>query len=443
MIEKNRIFSVRELNFAAKQLIETGLPLLWVRGEISNFVCAASGHWYFSLKDEQAQVRCVMFRHKSQYLDWQPKNGVQVEVLALPSLYEARGEFQLTLEQMRPAGMGALYEAFERLKKKLESEGLFAEARKRSLPFFPHQIGIVTSPQAAALRDVLTTLAKRLTGLPVVLYPTPVQGAGSAQKIAEAINLANQRKECDVIILCRGGGSIEDLWSFNEEIVARAIAASAIPIVSGVGHETDFTIADFVADQRAATPTAAAQAVTPDRMELLQRLQQLEQRMTRATLRQQERFMQQLDYLQRRLVHPAERVQQKIQDLNQLQKRLKNAFSQTAQNQSWHWLTLQQRLRAAKPDLTTPYNRHVESGRRLKDAMRLIIERNDNRLLAAQHHLLHLDPQQVLARGYSMVRNARGEVVRDSDKLILGEALQINFAHGAAQVEVKDKSATS
>ena len=181
MIEKNRIFSVRELNSAARQLIESGLPLLWVRGEISNFVSAASGHWYFSLKDEQAQVRCVMFRHKSQYLDWQPKSGAQVEVLALPSLYEARGEFQLTLEQMRPAGVGALYEAFEKLKKKLEAEGLFDDSRKRPLPTFPKQIGIVTSPQAAALRDVLTTLARRMPGVPVVLYPTPVQGAGSAQ----------------------------------------------------------------------------------------------------------------------------------------------------------------------------------------------------------------------------------------------------------------------
>ena len=438
MIDKNRIFSVRELNFAAKQLIESGLPLLWVRGEISNFVCAASGHWYFSLKDEQAQVRCVMFRHKSQYLEWQPKSGAQVEVLALPSLYEARGEFQLTLEQMRPAGMGALYEAFEKLKKKLEGEGLFADSRKRALPSFPAQVGIVTSPQAAALRDVLTTLAKRMPGLPVVLYPTPVQGAGSAQKIAEALALANQRKECEVIILCRGGGSIEDLWSFNEEVVARAIAASHIPVVCGVGHETDFTIADFVADQRAATPTAAAQAVVPERMELVQRLNQLEQRMTRTTMRQLERAMQQLDYLQRRLVHPAQRAQQQLQHLGQLQQRLQSAMSHIVQNQHWRWQALQQRLRTAQPDLLQLANLHVVAGRRLKDAMRRTLERYDNRLLAAQQHLQHLDPQQVLARGYSMVRNEHGEVVVDSEALALGERLEITFARGKSRVEVKE-----
>ena len=439
-MDKNRIFSVRELNFAAKQLIESGLPLLWVRGEISNFVCAASGHWYFSLKDEQAQVRCVMFRHKSQYLDWQPKNGAQVEVLALPSLYEARGEFQLTLEQMRPAGMGALYEAFERLKKKLEVEGLFAESRKRPLPLFPTQIGIVTSPQAAALRDVLTTLAKRMPGLPLVLYPTPVQGAGSAQKIADAIALANKRKECEVLILCRGGGSIEDLWSFNEEIVARAIAASAIPIVCGVGHETDFTIADFVADQRAATPTAAAQAAVPERQELLQRLQQIEQHMKRSTVRQLERAMQQLDYLQRRLVHPAQRAHQQLQHLGQLQQRLQTALTHTMQNNNWRWQALQQRLRATRPDWAKLENRQIELGRRWQELMHHALERYDHRLVAAQQHLQHLDPQQVLARGYSMVRNEHGAVVVDSAALALGAPLEITFARGWAQVEVKKNS---
>jgi exodeoxyribonuclease VII large subunit len=439
MIDKNRVLSVRELNFAAKQLIESGLPLLWVRGEISNFVCAASGHWYFSLKDELAQVRCVMFRHKSQYLDWQPKSGTQVEVLALPSLYEARGEFQLTLEQMRPAGMGALYEAFEKLKRKLEVEGLFAESRKRALPAFPVQIGIVTSPQAAALRDVLTTLARRMPGLPVVLYPTHVQGTGSAQKIAQSIAIANERKECDVIILCRGGGSIEDLWAFNEEVVARAIAASHIPLVCGVGHETDFTIADFVADQRAATPTAAAQAASPERLELRQRLQQFEQRMTRATLRQLERAMQQLDYLQRRLIHPAQRAQQHMQHLGQLQQRLQSALTHTMQNQEWRMQALQQRLRATRLDITLLSNRHVEIGRRLKDAMQRTLERYDMSLAAVHQHLQHLDPQQVLARGYSMVRNERGAVVVDSATVALGERLQITFARGRAEVELKEK----
>lgn len=443
MNDKNRVFSVRELNFAAKQLIEGGLPLLWVRGEISNFVSAASGHWYFSLKDEQAQVRCVMFRHKSQYLDWQPRNGAQVEVQALATLYEARGDFQLTLEQMRPAGQGALYEAFERLKKKLEGEGLFAESRKRELPFFPAQIGIVTSPQAAALRDVLTTLARRMPGLPVVLYPTPVQGDGAAQKIAQAIQLANARKECEVLIVCRGGGSIEDLWAFNEEVVARAIAASHIPIVCGVGHETDFTIADFVADQRAATPTAAAQAATPNRQELSLGLQQLQLRMARAVLRQLERAMQQLDYLQRRLVHPAQRAQQQLQHLGQLQQRLQTAMARAGQNLQWRQQTIQQRLRMARPQLQQYDNRQSEAGRRLQGTMRRTLEKYDVRLAAAGQHLLHLDPRQVLARGYSMVRDENGAIVADSALLAAGAKLEITFAHGWAKAEVKEKGGES
>jgi len=258
--EKSRVLRVSELNLAIKRLLESEIPLIWVRGEISNLVKAASGHFYFSLKDDQAQVRCVMFRHKSQLLGAPIANGQQVEVLAVATLYEQRGDFQLTVEQLRPAGLGVLYERFAQLKLKLENEGLFDADRKRALPRFPRRIGIVTSPQAAALRDVLTTLKQRLPSVPVVLYPTTVQGAGSAEQIALAIRAANHRAECDVLIVCRGGGSIEDMWSFNEEIVARAIAASDIPTVSGVGHETDFTIADFVADERAPTPTAAAEA---------------------------------------------------------------------------------------------------------------------------------------------------------------------------------------
>jgi len=415
--DKNRIYSVRELNLAAKQLIENGLPLMWVRGEISNFVSAASGHWYFSIKDELAQVRCAMFRHKSHYLDWQPRNGMLVEVLALPTLYEARGDFQLILEQMRPAGLGALHEAFQKLKQKLEVEGIFAAERKRPLPAMPRQIGIVTSPQAAALRDVLTTLRRRMPSIPVVLYPTPVQGEGAAQKIAQAIKAASERAECDVLIVCRGGGSIEDLWSFNEEAVARAIAASHIPVVSGVGHETDFTIADFAADQRAATPTAAAQLVTPDRDELFQRLRNDARHLARAHLRRAESAMQQLDYLQRRLVHPAQKIEQQAQHLGHLQSR----------------------LRMARPDLASLAARQQELARRLSAAMQRKLETGLARLTAMQQHLAHLDPTQVLARGYSMVRDAQGRIVSDSAKVEPGARLEITFAKGWARAEVKEK----
>ncbi|TNC95450.1 MAG: exodeoxyribonuclease VII large subunit [Gallionellaceae bacterium] len=395
-VDNNRVLSIRELNLAAKQLIEGGLPLLWVRGEISNFVSAASGHWYFSLKDEAAQVRCVMFRHKSQYLDFKPANGMQVEVLALASIYEARGDFQLTLEKMRPAGLGALFEAFERLKRKLGDEGLFDGERKRELPLMPQQVGIVTSPQAAALRDVLRTLSNRMPNVPVVLYPTPVQGEGAGQKIAAAIRSASERADCDVLIVCRGGGSIEDLWAFNEEVVARAIADSHIPVVSGVGHETDFTIADFVADLRAATPTAAAQAVVPDGMEWRQRLAQLQKRFARAASRRLEQAMQQLDFAQRRLVHPAQRIQLQSERLDTVKQRWQGAM-----------------------------------GRSLEQRM--------TRLSSMQQHLQHLDPSQVLARGYSLVRDAKGNIVSSSRQVEEGASLDITFAQGGAGVVVREK----
>ena len=435
--------SVQELNKTARQILENGLPLLWVRGEISNFVCAASRHWYFSLKDEQAQVRCVMFRHKSQYLDWVPKNGMQVDVLALATLYEARGEFQLTLEQMRPAGLGALYDAFERLKSKLEAEGVFDAARKRSLPFFAVQIGIVTSPQAAALRDVLITLAKRMPSAPVVLYPTPVQGDGAAQRIAHAIQLANERAECDVLMLCRGGGSIEDLWAFNEEVVARAIFASRIPVVSGIGHETDFTIADFVADQRAATPTAAAQLVIPERQALLQRVRHLAQRLARGKQRQFERVMQQLDYLQRRLLHPVQRVQQQTRHLDYLQQRMQAMPVNMLERQQWRWQSLQQRLCAARPNIDQITAFQAILARRLLEIMWRTLENYSTRLDVLRQHLDHLDPQQVLARGYSVVRDVHGTIISSSANLHVGERLEVTFAHGWAQVELTEKGEVS
>jgi exodeoxyribonuclease VII large subunit len=438
-MDKNRVLSVRELNLATKQLIEGGLPLLWVRGEVSNFVNATSGHWYFSLKDEMAQVRCVMFRHKSQYLDFKPANGMQLEVLALATLYEARGDFQLTLEKMRPAGLGALYEAFERLKAKLDAEGLFDPERKRDLPLLPKQIGIVTSPQAAALRDVLRTLANRMPNVPVILYPTPVQGEGAGQKIAQAIKTASQRAECDVLIVCRGGGSIEDLWAFNEEVVARAIAASHIPVVSGVGHETDFTIADFVADLRAATPTAAAQAVVPDRQELRQRLHQQHRHLQRAALRQFEQRMQQVDFLQRRLVHPAQRIGQQAERLVALKQRMRLAHAYSVQHQQGRFNSLWQRLRGLRPDVDRLQEQQANHARRLQAAMQHTLARHDARLLALQQHLQLLDPQQVLARGYSMVRDAQGNIVVNSERIAAGDKLDITFAQGGATAAVQEK----
>jgi len=437
LAEKPRVLRVAELARSIKELLESNVPMLWVRGEISNFVRAASGHWYFSLKDEQAQVRCVMFRHKNQILLQGIGNGAQIEVQAVATLYEARGDFQLTVEQLRPAGLGVLYEQFAQLKQKLEDEGVFAVERKRALPAFPKRIGLITSPQAAALRDVLTTLKRRLPGVPVILYPAPVQGAGSAEKIAQAICTANQRAECEVLILCRGGGSIEDLWAFNEEVVARAIFASDIPVISGVGHETDFTIADFVADERAPTPTAAAQRVVPDRHALLQGLRDTEQHLQRAQRNRLQNAMQAVDYLQRRLVHPAQQLQRQSQQLAQLQQRLQRNVAHRLQQQQWRCQAVVQRLRGAGSDFVRLQQSHVHWAERLAKTVSTLQMQRAVRVENAAHQLKLLDPRQVLSRGYSLVQDEKGHLVSDATQLASGQELRITFAKGWAQTEVK------
>src|SRR6266436_5965572 len=290
------ILTVSALIRSVRNLIEHRYPLLWVAGEISNFTTAKSGHAYFVLKDEHAQARCVMFKHRYRGLEWLPHDGMQVEAQVLVTMYEPRGDFQLNVETMRRAGRGALFEAFVRLREKLEKEGLFEAEKKRRLPPFPRTVGVVTSRDAAALRDVLTTLKRRDPSVAVVLFPVKVQGEGAAEEIAAALGTAGRRGECDVLLLVRGGGSIEDLWAFNEEIVARAVRACSVPVVVGVGHESDFTIADFAADLRAATPTAAAELAAPDRQGLLDLLRQRQVRMqqlARAMLRAR---AQRLDY---------------------------------------------------------------------------------------------------------------------------------------------------
>jgi exodeoxyribonuclease VII large subunit len=436
--EKNRVFGVGELTRSIKQLIESSIPLVWVRGEISNLTKAASGHWYFSLKDDQAQLRCVMFRHKNQLIKEVIANGVQVEVLASATLYEARGDFQLTVEQMRPAGLGVLYERFAQLKAKLESEGLFDAVRKRPLPDYPKRVGIITSPQAAALRDVLTTLQRRLPTVPVLLYPTPVQGTGSAEKIALAIHTASQREECDVLIVCRGGGSIEDLWSFNEEIVARAIAASEIPVVSGVGHETDFTIADFVADERAPTPTAAAHRVVPDRHALRQMLSDLVQHLQRAQRNRLQTAMQTTDYLQRRLVHPAQQLQRRREQLQSNERRMQHAYHHAQERKQWQWQSIASRLTSAHLEPAQTQAQLARLSERLIAAMQTMQTRHSGRLDNLGQHLALLDPKQVFTRGYSVVRDAQGKVLTDAHHLRVGDSLQVTFAQGWARTQVQE-----
>jgi len=387
------IISVSELNRMARDVLEQSFPLFWVSGEISNLTRAASGHWYFSLKDESAQVSCVMFRGRNSYLDWSPKEGDKVEARALVTLYEARGSFQLTIEFLQRAGAGALFEAFEKLKAQLQAQGLFDAAFKKAIPTHPKQIGIVTSPDAAALHDVLTTLRRRMPNIPVVIHPTPVQGKGAANQIAQAINLANQRNECDVLIICRGGGSMEDLWQFNEEVVARSIANCKIPTISAVGHETDFTICDFVADVRAPTPTAAAELASPSREALFNKLNQLSEQLKRNSLYLVQQREQLLDYLARRLVSPAQQVALQTRQLEQLRYRLS--------------LNIQQQL-----------------------------QRQQRNLTQLGQNLHHLNPQAVLSRGYAFAQNKQGEIISNSRQIRAGDDISLTFDVGGAEATI-------
>jgi exodeoxyribonuclease VII large subunit len=437
-----RVLSVAELNRLARSALEQHLPLCWVAGEISNFKRYDSGHCYFTLKDETAQVECVMFRQKAMLLGWQPESGMQVEVRACATLYEARGKYQITVEGMRRAGLGALYEAFERLKARLQREGLFDPARKRTLPRFPRQLGVVTSPKAAALRDVLTTLERRAPGVGVVVYPTPVQGEGAAGRIVEAVRVAAERAECDVLIVCRGGGSIEDLWAYNDEQLARAIHACPIPIVSGVGHETDFTIVDFVADVRAPTPTAAAQLACPDRLEICEQLRQLDVRFGRVMKRSLEDRMQRLDYLSRCLVHPGDRLRSQLQHLTHLANRLCGGWKRYAEARTWATRRAAHELDAARPDIAHLERRSADLVRRLGDALHVRMDRAETRLGALESHLKHLSPQLVLERGYSIAADAAGNIVRDAGTLERGDELHVTLARGSVRTRVEGVDAT-
>jgi exodeoxyribonuclease VII large subunit len=434
-----RVLSVGELNRTARELIERSLPLVWVGGEISNLTRAASGHCYFSLKDSHAQVRCVIFRSKLQLHDWKPENGMQVEVRACPSFYEQRGEFQLNVEVIRRAGSGALYEAFERLKAKLQGEGLFDAAGKRPLPAFPRAIGVVTSLHAAALRDVLTTLKRRMPAMSVIIYPAAVQGASAAQQIAAAIGVAGARAECDVLIVCRGGGSIEDLWAFNEEVVARALFACQLPVVCGIGHETDFTIADFVADARAPTPTAAAQMASPSRDDLWQELAHRYQRLLRLGERALERRMQQVDLLARRLILPGERIERQLGELGHLARRMCAAWAHGFADSQWRLRALSRELVTLRPDLAALASHQQALAQRMRNTSSHRLETAGARLASLASQLTQLNPQAVLARGYSMVETADGSIVRNSDQIERDDKLKITFARGWARTHVDGK----
>jgi len=430
------VLSVSALNLAVARMLERNFPLCRVGGEISNFTRAASGHWYFTLKDDAAQVRAVMFRGRAQYAGFIPREGERVELRATVTLYAARGDFQLNVEAIRRAGLGDLYEAFLRLKERLDAEGLFDPARKRPLPAFARTVGIVTSPQAAALRDVLTTLARRAPHVRVILYPTPVQGAGAAERIRAAIELAAQRAECEVLLVCRGGGSIEDLWAFNDEGVARAIAGCALPVICGIGHETDFTIADFAADLRAPTPTAAAELAAPARADRLAALRANADALRLAWRRRLTEQAQTLDWHARRLQSPAAAIARERLRLQNLRAQLAHGAGRRLAQSGFALAQLRTRLQAQLPDTAPGRLALTGAGSRLTTGMRAALARQKRALAALTAQLELLNPQRTLERGYAIVSDADGRVIRRPQDIRPRTLLTVRVAEGSAEVGV-------
>ncbi|MCX7167990.1 MAG: exodeoxyribonuclease VII large subunit [Rhodocyclales bacterium] len=441
MLDPATVVSISELNRLARNSLEREFPLLWVAGEISNLNRAASGHVYFSLKDESAQARCVMFRSRAQSIPWQLENGQQVEARALVSLYEPRGDFQLNIETLRRAGLGRLFEAFARLKARLEAEGLFAPERKRPLPRFPSRVGIISSPHAAALRDVLVALKRRAPHLTAVLYPTLVQGDSAAEDIAKAIAVAGRRNECDLLLIVRGGGSIEDLWAFNEEILVRAIVASPLPIISGVGHETDTTVADYVSDLRAATPTAAAELATQGWHEAAGEIYDLGIALGRAMHYLIARQQQGLDQLSLRLVHPAARLARARDRLALLGSQLDVSLSRGLRR---HRDRLNRTALGLSRSVPRTEQRRGHIGllaQRLDAALR---RQHQKRLSALDNFaaaLAHLNPEATLARGFSIVRDADGRLITDAAGLRAGQTVSLHLAHGGAEASILNSTA--
>ncbi len=436
------VFTVSELNRTVRDVLEGAFGPIWIEGELSNLARPASGHMYFSLKDRDAQVRCAMFRGRNRLLDFAPEAGMRVRARARVGLYEPRGEYQLIVEQMEPAGAGALARAFEELKNKLATEGLFAAEYKRALPAIPARIGIITSATGAAIRDALQVLARRFPGLPVIVYPVPVQGAQAAPEIVRMLGIAGRRAECDVLLLVRGGGSLEDLWSFNEEAVARAIRACPIPVVSGVGHEVDVTIADFSADQRAPTPSAAAELVSPDAADLLRRLTALEKRLFNAGRGLLRDAGQRHETLRQRLYrqHPERRLQQLQQRRDELSLRLQRAIRQSLATRRAEFKRLRDRLHHDAPThrIQRLRDRHHRAERGLRSAMIAVLQERHARVRTLSRALDAVSPLATLGRGYALVRRGDdGRAVTDANQTVAGDPLDIRLAHGRLDARVE------
>jgi len=434
------IFTISRLNREARMLLERGLGSVWLEGEISNLSRPSSGHWYFSLKDEAAQVRCAMFRQRNMLVRFPVRDGAMVLARGRVSVYEARGEFQVVVEHLEEAGEGALRRRFEELKQKLAAEGLFDERHKQALPRLPGRIGVITSPTGAALRDILHVLARRFPAAAVLVYPVPVQGESAPREIEQAIRLAATRGDCDVLIVARGGGSLEDLWAFNDEAVARAMFACPIPIVSGVGHETDFTIADLVADLRAPTPSGAAERVVPDRDEWLRAFATAERRLSQSARRRLADLGTLLQVREQRLAraHPGMRLRQHAQRLDELETRLGRAMRSRLEDTRTRATTASALLARASPVLRLDAGRIrlASCSRALASVARSRMAGERSRFEVAMRTLNAVSPLATLERGYAIVADATGHVLMDSASLAPGDTVDTRLARGRFKATV-------
>ena len=440
-----RALTVSELNHQARHLLESSFMQVWVEGELSGFSRPSSGHWYFSLKDQKCQIRCAMFRGANQRIRTLPREGDQIRIRGKVTLYENRGDFQIIVEHLEPAGLGALQQAFEALKARLQGEGLFDPARKKPIPATPRHIGVITSPTGAAIHDILTVLKRRCPAIPITLYPTAVQGQAATADIVQAIDRAQRHGLADVLIIGRGGGSLEDLWCFNEEAVARAIAACPIPTVSAVGHEVDVTIADFVADLRAPTPSAAAEKISPDQQDWLRRLAEQQGRLGQSARRLLQRLHNQLGHLSARLRDPRRELLEKAQRMDELELRLNKAIRDRLDQQKQKTDYLLQRMSAQSPrrTLKTASEQTQQLEERLTLAARHLLRQKDERLQHIAQTLHVVSPLATLGRGYAIVRDDQGRIVRKAGDLETGDQITARLGRGSVSAQVTEINSSS
>ncbi|REL34593.1 exodeoxyribonuclease VII large subunit [Thalassotalea euphylliae] len=445
MTNKQHILQVSELTRKVRFMLESEINVVWLSGEISNFIAAGSGHWYLSLKDSQSQVKCAMFKGNNRYVRIKPKNGQQVLVKAKVSLYEPRGDFQLIIEQMEDAGEGLLRQQYEALKAKLDGEGLFAASNKQAIASHYNKVGIVTSPTGAAIKDIISVMARRSPSTELIIYPALVQGELAAADIVASIEVANQRNEVDVLIVGRGGGSLEDLWCFNDERVVRAISNSELPVISAVGHEIDTTLSDFAADIRAPTPSAAAELISGDQQEQLAKITQLTQRCQQAINQRLHLQSQRSAHLVQRLQQndPQRQLQVASQQADELQQRLTKAMNQLLVNKSQHPTLLAQRLEHQSPERAiSQYQLQLSQlDKRFKQSFKQGLSQQQQRFAALAEQLHLVSPLATIARGYSITRSETGDIVKSIEKVKIGEEISVQLSDGKLKAKVSDKQA--